>query len=341
MTFIVNLFTIRFMRLFSYILAFCLVCVEAMCSPASLSSWNEGVAKQAIVDFVRQTTDDKSPHFIPVEERIAVFDQDGTLWVEQPIYPQAKYCFDRLSVIVKDKPELALLEPFKKILAGHENITWEEFKALADVTLAGMSTDTFQEEVKSWIGSAKHPRWQRPYTDLAYVPMLEMLAYLREHSYKTYIVTGGGQDFVRVYAEKTYGIPPEQVVGTIGEVKYSYDTDGRPVLMKAPSLLLNDDFAGKPEGIHLMIGRRPRAAFGNSNGDQQMLEYTRGGPHLSLALLLLHDDAEREYAYGPAENLPNSSVGTFSQALYDKAKKEGWIIVSIKRDWKQVFSLFR
>jgi hypothetical protein len=205
-------------------------------------------------------------------------------------------------------------------------------------TLSGMSVETFKAEVKKWLGEAKDPRWKRSYTELTYQPMQELLRYLRANGYKTYIVTGGGQDFVREYAEQTYGIPPEEVVGTAGETKYGYDKSGKPFLTKEPKLILNNNFAGKPEGIHLMIGRRPFAAFGNSTGDRQMLEYTKTGDGARLAMLVLHDDAEREYAYGPAQGLPDTKVGTFTQALYDEAKKNGWTVISMKNDWKVIFS---
>ena len=201
-----------------------------------------------------------------------------------------------------------------------------------------MNVEQFQAEVKAWLTAARDPRWKKPYTDLTYQPMQEVLQYLRANGYKTFIVTGGGQDFVRVYSEQTYGIPPEQVVGTMGATTYGYGKDGRPFLTKSPKLLLDDNFAGKPEGIHLMIGRRPSAAFGNSTGDQQMLEYTKAGGGARLAMLVLHDDAVREFAYGPAAGLPDSQVGTFTQALYDEAQKDGWTVISMKNDWKQIFA---
>jgi hypothetical protein len=188
-----------------------------------------------------------------------------------------------------------------------------------------------------WLATAKDPRWKRPYTDLTYLPMQEVLQYLRANGYRTYIVTGGGQDFVRVYSEKVYGIPPEQVVGTVGATKYGYDKSGRPFLTKEAKLLLNDDNAGKPEGIYMMIGRRPYAAFGNSAGDRQMLEYTKAGGGARLSMLVLHDDAQREYAYGPAQGLPGTKVGTFPQALFSEANKQGWTVISMKNDWKQIF----
>jgi hypothetical protein len=201
-----------------------------------------------------------------------------------------------------------------------------------------MSVDQFRAEANQWLETAKDPRWKRPYTELTYQPMQEVLKYMRANGYKTYIVTGGGQDFVRLYAEKVYGIPPEQVVGTAAGTKYGYGKDGKPFLTKEPKLLLNDNDAGKPEGIHLMNGRRPSAAIGNSTGDKQMLEYAGAGDGVRLMMLILHDDAKREYAYGPAQGLANTKVGTFTQALYDEAQKKGWNVISMKNDWKQIFS---
>jgi phosphoserine phosphatase len=205
-----------------------------------------------------------------------------------------------------------------------EKLTLPDIERIAIATLTGMPVETFQAEVKQWLAEAKHPRWKKPYPELTYLPMQEVLKYLRANGYKTYIVTGGGQDFVRVYAEQTYGVPPEEVVGTALGTRYGYATDGKPFLTKEPKLVLNDNDAGKPEGIHLMIGRRPHIAFGNSTGDQQMLEYTKAGDGARLAMLVLHDDAKREYAYGPAQKLPDTKVGTFTQALYDEATKNGW-----------------
>ena len=213
-----------------------------------------------------------------------------------------------------------------------------DLEKILAATLTGMTVVEFNAETSKWIASAKDPRWKRPYTELTYQPMQEVLSYLRANGFKTYIVTGGGQDFVRVYSEKTYGIPPEQVVGSAGSTTYTYDKDGKPVLVKEPKLLLNDNNAGKPEGIHLMIGRRPHAAFGNSTGDQQMLEYTGAGDGLRLKMLVLHDDATREYAYGPAQGLPDTKVGTFTQDLYDEAMRDGWTVISMKNDWKQIFA---
>ena len=307
-----------------------------------LRSWNDGAAKKAIVDFVHSTTTQGSTSFLAPADRIATFDQDGTLWVEHPVYTQVIYCLDRVPTLVKEKPELANVEPFKTVLSGKRaaiaKLSMKDLEKILAATLTGMSTDRFQVDVKRWIDTATDSRWHRRYTELTYAPMLELMKYLRSNGYKTYIVTGGGQDFVRVYSEETYGIPPEQVVGTAEGVKFGYDKEGRPMLTKEPKLLLNDDNAGKPEGIHLMIGRRPSAAFGNSDGDRQMLEYTKAGNGTRLAMLVLHDDAQREYAYGPANGLPDTKVGTFSQRLFDEARKDGWVIISMKNDWNRIFS---
>ncbi len=307
-----------------------------------LPSWNDGAAKQAIVDFVRTTTETGGAKFVPPAERIATFDQDGTLWVEHPVYSQLIYCLARVPVLAKEKPALQKLEPFKTVLSGDREaiakLSLPEIEKIVFVTVTGMTIEQFQTEVKEWLATARHPRWKRPYTELTYQPMQEVLRYFRANGYKTYIVTGGGQDFVRVYSEEVYGIPPEQVVGSAGATKFGYDKNAKPVLTKEPKLLLNDNDAGKPEGIHLMIGRRPVAAFGNSTGDQQMLEYTKAGNGARLSMLVLHDDAEREYAYGPAQGLPDSKIGTFTQALYDEAQKDGWVVISMKQDWKVIFS---
>ena len=228
-------------------------------SVSPLPSWNDGAAKQAILDFVRTTTDTASPNQVPKEDRIAVFDQDGTLWVEHPMYTQVLYCLERVPAVVEKKPELKDVAPFKTVLSGDREaiakLSLHELEEILAATLTGMSVEEFNAEAKKWIETARHPRWKRPYTELVYQPMLEVLRLLRENGYKTYIVTGGGQDFVRVYAEQVYGIPPEQVVGTAGGTKYGYGKDGKPFLTKEPKLILNDNDAGKPEGIHLMIGR--------------------------------------------------------------------------------------
>jgi phosphoserine phosphatase len=315
---------------------------QALAQTDPLPSWTDGPAKQAIVAFVQATTDQSSPTFVPPEARIATFDQDGTLWVEHPMYSQVIYCLERVPAVVKAKPELAKVEPFKTVLSGNREamakLSMQDLEKILVATLTGMSVDEFNAEARKWLETAKDPRWKRRYTELTYLPMQEVLQYLRANGYKTYIVTGGGQDFVRVYAERTYGIPPEQVVGTAGGTKYGYAKNGRPFLTKEPRLLLNDNNAGKPEGIHLMIGRRPYAAFGNSTGDRQMLEYAKAGDGARLAMLVLHDDATREYAYGPARGLSATRVGTFTQALYDEAQRQGWVVISMKNDWKRIFT---
>jgi len=325
--------------------ALLLVAGQALAQGDPLPSWNDGAAKKAIVEFVQSTTAQGNPHFVPPEERVATFDQDGTLWVEHPMYTQVMYVLERVPALVKAKPELAKVAPYSTVLellngdrAAMEKLTEADLFKLLAATSTGMPVEVFQAEAKKWIAEAKDSRWKKPYTELTYLPMQEVLKYFRANGYKTYIVTGGGQDFVRVYAEQTYGIPPEQVVGTAGGTTYGYTKDGKPFLTKDPKLLLNNNNAGKPEGIHLMIGRRPYAAFGNSTGDRQMLEYTKAGDGARLAMLVLHDDAKREYAYGPAQGLPATKVGAFTQSLYDEAKKKGWTVISMKDDWKKIFA---
>jgi len=323
---------------FLFLLAF----GQAYAQTDPLPSWNDGPAKKAIIEFVKVTTDKGGPKFVPPEARIAAFDQDGTTWVEQPMYTQIVYCLERVPVVVKAKPDLKNIEPFKTVLSGNREamakFTMPDLYMILAATLSGMTIEEFQAEATKWLDTARDPRWKRPYTELTYQPMQEVLKYLRANGYRTYIVTGGGQDFVRLYSDRVYGIPPEQVVGTAGGTKYRYAKDGKPYLLKEPKMLLNDNDAGKPEGIHLMIGRRPYAAFGNSIGDKQMLEYTQAGDGARLMMLVHHDDDKREYAYGPAQGLPNTRVGTFTQALYDEAKKKGWTVISMKNDWKTIFS---
>lgn len=302
-----------------------------------LPSWNDGAAKKTITDFVKMTTEKGSAKFVAPEARIAVFDQDGTTWVEQPMYTQVVYCLERVPAVVKAKPELANIEPFKTVLSGNREamakFTLPQLEMILAATLTGMTVDEFSGEAKKWLATAKHPRFKQLYTDLTYQPMLEVMKLFRGNGYKTYFVAGGGQDFVRMYSEQVYGIPPEQVVGSAGGTNFVYDKSGKPVLMKLPKMLLNDDSAGKPEGIHMMIGRRPVAAFGNSIGDKQMLEYTQAGDGARLMMLVHHDDDKREYAYGP-----KSKIGMFSDALMAQAKKNSWSVISMKNDWKQIFA---
>ena len=306
-----------------------------------LPSWNEGPAKQAIVSFVQKVTDKSGPAYVPPAERLATFDQDGTLWVEHPLYTQAMFALDRVRELAPRHPEWKAKQPFKAVLGNDREaiarFTEGDWAQILGVTHAGMTTEAFLKMAQEWLAQARHPRFKRPYTELVYQPMLEVMHYLRDNGFKTYIVTGFGQEFVRVYGERVYGLPPEQVVGSSIVTKYEYQ-DGKPVLMRLPKVFFYDNFAGKAIGINLFIGKRPQAAFGNSTGDQQMLEWTQAGAGARLMMLVLHDDPEREYAYGPAEGLPDTKVGTFSQALWDEAKQRGWVVISIKKDFKKIFA---
>jgi hypothetical protein len=307
-----------------------------------LPSWNEGPTKQAIIEFVRATTTQGSPNFVPQAERIAEFDEDGTLWVEHPLYTQLVFCLDRVGALANEKPELKDREPFKTVLSGdREAIAKLSMRDIFEIVLAtqsGMTVEQFSADVKKWLATAKHPRWNRPYTELVYQPMLEVLSYLRANGYRTFIATGGSSGFVREYSEPVYGIPPEHVAGTEQAFKYGYDKDQRPILTREPKLVLDNEAAGKIENFWLMYAQRPQAAFGNSSSDdQQMLEYVKAGTGARLSGLVVHDDATREYAYGPAQGLPDTKVGTLSQPMYDMAKKQGWTIISMKNDWKRIF----
>jgi hypothetical protein len=305
-----------------------------------LPSWNEGPAKQGIITFVEKVTKEGSPAFVPPAERIATFDNDGTLWSEQPAPVQLYFALDRVKALAPQHPEWKTKEPFASLLKGDMKAAFAGGDhALLEVmmaTHAGMTTVEFEQIVKDWIATAKHPKTGKLFTEMTYQPMLEVLAYLRANGFKTFIVSGGGIEFMRPWAEKTYGIPPEQVVGSSIKTRFEMRA-GKPVLVRLPELNFNDDKGDKPVGINRHIGRRPIAAFGNSDGDREMLEYTQGGSGARFELLVLHDDAMREYAYGPALGLPNPKLGAFTQALYDEAKKEGWTVVSMKDDWKQVF----
>jgi haloacid dehalogenase-like hydrolase len=308
---------------------------------SALPSWNDGSAKQAIVSFVNKVTDKSGPNYVEPEDRIATFDQDGTLWVEHPLYAQAMFALARLHELAPQHPEWKQHEPFKAALANDREamakFSESDWAAIVAVTHSGMTNVSFSEIVKRWLAAAKDPRFHRPYTELVYQPMLEVMEFLRASGFKTYIVTGGGQEFVRVYSQRVYGVSPEQVVGSSGLTKYEYQ-DGKPVLMREPKIFFVDDGPGKPVGINLFIGKRPYAAFGNSTGDQQMLEWTQAGDGARLMMLVLHDDPEREYGYGPAAGLPSSKVGTFSQTLFDEAKSKGWTVISMKKDWKHIFA---
>jgi haloacid dehalogenase-like hydrolase len=325
-----------------FIASVLLLAAVAATAQDPLPSWNDGPAKQAIVKFVTTTTDSSSPNFVPPEQRIATFDQDGTTWVEQPMYTQIVFVLDRVVELAPKHPEWKTTQPFAAVLSGDKaamaKFTMKDLEAILAATQTGMTVDDFGSMAKGWIAKARDPRWHRPYTELVYQPMLEVMQYLRANGYRTYIVTGGGQDFVRVYAQEVYGIPPEQIIGSAFELHYTYDKAGQGVLMRPPNLLLNNNFSGKPEDIYLFTGRHSKAAFGNSTGDQQMLEYTQAGGGAPLMMLVLHDDATREYAYGPAQGLPDSKVGTFTQALYDEANSRGWTVISMKKDWKRIFA---
>ena len=315
----------------------------AQMGPASdpLPSWKDGAAKEAIVQFVRRTIDTGSPQFVPPAQRVATFDQDGTLWVEQPMYPQIVFAIDRVKDVVKAQPALANEEPFKTVISGDRaamaKFTTTDFVKLIAASQSGLTIEAFHDVVKTWAATTKHPKFQRPYTELVYAPMIEAMKYLRSNGYKTYIVTGGGQEFVRAFAEAVYGVPSEQVVGTMFKVGYSVK-DGKPTLTHEPALFFNSDKEGKPVGINMVIGRRPQAAFGNSDGDRQMIEWATGAIGARLGMIVLHDDAQREVAYGPAAGLPATHVGTFTQALYDEARAKGWNVVSMRHDWKRVFA---
>jgi phosphoglycolate phosphatase-like HAD superfamily hydrolase len=301
-----------------------------------LPSWNDGPAKRAIFEFVRTTTDRASPKYVPPAERIATFDNDGTLWVEQPLYTQFMFAFDRVKELAPQHQEWKTQEPFKAILAGdHAALAKFTKKDLLDIVAAthtGMTTEKFREIAKQWLATAKHPRFKRLYPECVYQPMLEVMKYLRANGFRTYIVTGGGQAFVRAFSEQAYGIPPEQVIGSAMRLKYVKQASG-PALLRLPILLLLDDEEGKPEDIELFIGRKPLAAFGNSDGDRQMLEWTQSGAGARLLMLVHHDDGEREFAYGA-----NSKIGTFSDSLMAEARNQGWNVISMKKDWKRVFS---
>jgi phosphoglycolate phosphatase-like HAD superfamily hydrolase len=306
-----------------------------------LSSWNDGPAKQAILSFVKEVTDKSNPKYVEPEDRIATFDQDGTLWVEHPLYTQAMFALDRVRELAPKHPEWRNKEPFKAVIMGNREaiakFSESDWEIIVASTHTGMGTESFLEIVKKWLATAKHPRFERPYTELIYHPMIELMDYLRANGFKTYIVTGGGQEFVRVYSKSVYGIPPEQVVGSSILTKYEHQ-DGKPILMREPKVFFIDDHTGKAIGINLFIGKRPYAAFGNSGGDREMLEWTQAGGGARLMMLVYHDDKDREYTYGPAGGLPATKVGTFSQALMDEAKKSGWVVISMKNDWKRIFA---
>jgi phosphoglycolate phosphatase-like HAD superfamily hydrolase len=328
------------MRVFSTLAAVA-VCVAAMTMTAlgrepdePLPSWNDSATKSAITSFVMRVTREGSSDFIKPAERIAVFDNDGTLWCEQPIYFQFAFALDRVKAMAGEHPEWKDKEPFKSVLAGDVKsalATGEKgILEMVAATHSGMTTEQFNATVKQWIKTARHPKYDRPYNACVYQPMLELLAYLRGKGFKTFIVSGGGVEFMRAFAEETYGIPPEQVVGSSGVVKFEMK-DGMPVLIKEPKVEFIDDGPGKPVGINRFIGRRPVMAFGNSDGDLQMLQWTTAGEGARFGLIVHHTDADREVAYDRT-----SHIGKLDKAL-DEAASRGWTVVDMKKDWAAIF----
>jgi phosphoglycolate phosphatase-like HAD superfamily hydrolase len=322
------------------LISIALICAIAFSATAAraadpLPSWNDGPARQSIITFVEKVTKEGSPDFVPVAERIATFDNDGTLWCEKPLPVQVYFALDRVKELAPQHPEWKDKEPFASILKGDpKGLMAGGEKGLVEMimaTHAGNTTEEFEKIVKDWIATAKHPKTGKLYTEMVYQPMLEVLAYLRANGFKTFIVSGGGIEFMRPWAEKTYGIPPEQVVGSSVKTKFEL-RDGKPVLVRLPEVNFNDDKGGKPVGINQHIGRRPIMAFGNSDGDLQMLQYTGAGSGARFCLYVHHDDAEREYVYDRADHLAKLAKGL------DEAAAKGWTVVSMKNDWKKVFS---
>jgi phosphoglycolate phosphatase-like HAD superfamily hydrolase len=309
---------------------------EARAQSDPLPSWNDGATKKSITDFVARVMAPGAPDFVPAERRIATFDNDGTLWCEQPVYFQVAFAFDEVKRLAPQHPEWKTTQPFKAVLERDmPTLAAAGEKGLLEImatTHTGITVEDFTKTVLDWIATAQHPRFKRPYTDLVYQPMIELLAYLRANGFKTFIVSGGGIEFMRPWTEKIYGIPPEQVVGSSGVVKFQVGADGKPALMKLPQVEFVDDGPGKPVGINRFIGRRPIFAFGNSDGDQQMLEWTMAGEGAHFAGLVHHTDAEREYAYDRA-----SKVGKLDKAL-DEATAKAWTVVDMKSDWKRIFA---
>ena len=325
------------MRYLQYAAFFIVVAIWG-CGPAEqadpLPSWNEGPAKRSITEFVNNVTTEESEAFVPSAERIAVFDNDGTLWSEQPAYFQLQFAIDRVRALAPEHPEWKTQQPFKAVLEGDMGALAESgvkgILELVMATHAGESPEQFQDGVKQWLADAEHPRFGRPYTELVFQPMLEVLAYLRAHGFKTYIVSGGGIDFMRVFSEKVYGIPPEQVIGS--SLKTAFELrNGVPEIVRLPEIDFIDDKEEKPVAIQKIIGRRPIAAFGNSDGDHQMLQWTAAGQGANLMVLVHHTDGDREWAYDR-----QSHVGRLDKAL-DEANARGWTVVDMKQDWNRVY----
>jgi phosphoglycolate phosphatase-like HAD superfamily hydrolase len=308
---------------------------ETAAATDPLPTWNDTPAKRSIIAFVTRVTKEGGPEFVPSAERIATFDNDGTLWAEQPIYFQVQFALDRVKALAPQHPEWQTNEPFNHLLAGDMNafLAGGEKSLMAAVAVAhsGITTEEFAQIVTDWLRTAKHPKTGRPYTEMVYQPMLEVLAYLRANGFKTFIVSGGGVEFMRAFCEEVYGIPPEQVVGSQGKLKYEM-RDGKPVLVKLPEAQFVDDKEGKPIGIQTFIGRRPLMAFGNSDGDLQMLQWTTAGSGARFGLIVRHTDAEREWAYDR-----ESHIGRLDKAL-DEAQSKRWTVVDMKKDWNRVFA---
>ncbi|MFC4313601.1 HAD family hydrolase [Steroidobacter flavus] len=314
-----------------------LIAAAAVASAEPLPSWEDGVSKRAIVEFVARISREDSADYVAPRERIAVFDNDGTLWAEQPIYFQFAFALDRVKTLSSVHPEWRSTAPFKDVLSGDTRaLVASGQKGLLQVIAAshsGITTEDFDTIVGSWLATAKHPRFERPYTELAYQPMLELLDYLRSQDFKTFIVSGGGVEFMRVFAEQVYGIPPEQVIGSSAVTKFvAVGTNGKPALIKEPQIDFIDDGPGKPSGIDRFIGRRPILAVGNSDGDLQMLQWTAGGAGPRFVALVHHTDTDREYAYDR-----DSQVGKLDKAL-DEAQRQRWLIIDMKHDWRRIFA---
>ena len=324
----------RAARRFGWALAWIWLCAAPALAADPLPSWKDGATKQAIRGFVERVTTSGSPAFVPPAERIAVFDNDGTLWSEQPLYFQLAFAIDRVKALAPQHPEWKTTAPFQAVLEDdREALAAAGQRGIVELVMAshaGTTTDEFAGIVRDWLATARHPRFDRPYTDLVYQPMLELLAFLRANDFQTWIVSGGGVEFLRVFAEEIYGIPPEQVVGSSIATEFQL-REGRPVLVRLPRVAFLDDEAGKPVGIHQWIGRRPIAAFGNSDGDLQMLQWTTAGDGARFAALLRHTDGEREWAYDR-----KSMVGRLDDAL-DEAGRRGWTVIDMKRDWRVVY----
>lgn len=309
--------------------------VKANAATDPLPSWNDGPTKNSIFTFVNTTTDKNNPNYVSPKNRIATFDQDGTLWVEQPIYTQIQFAFDQLKTLAPQHPEWKKQYPYSAVLSNNPQeiikLNSEDLEKIVEVTHTGMSVEAFQNLAKTWTETVKNKRWNKYYTDLVYQPMLELMNLLRANGYQIYIVTGADQEFVRAYAEHTFHVPLEKIIGSTFNFKYN-ENNNNSTLFRVPKRLLDNNFSGKAEDIYLFLGRSPQAAFGNSTGDQQMLEYAQTGKGPHLLMLIHHDDANREFAYDT-----NSKIGPFPESLMKKAKDNGWIVVSMKNDWNKIF----